>query len=135
MTSATGQGDGRVYRASIASAAIAAAFCATVAAAMVLDELRLRRVDIENAPELVSIRQAMQVSPASDLLKLEYRKADQRVRQQFIAAQTRIDTGRYLLAAALAAMLVAAGMAVAARRRPFLPGRAGVRRSRRPAKG
>ncbi len=124
--SSTENSDSRVYRASSASAVIAGAFCLTVLAAMVVDQVRISRLDPLNAPELLAMRKKLTAEPNNEPLKKDIRNTDQRVRQQFAAWQARIETGRYLLLVGIAVLLTAGGLAVAARKRPSLPPMAGI---------
>jgi outer membrane protein assembly factor BamB len=115
-----------VYRASFASAVIAGAFCLTVLGAMIVDEVRMSRLAPLNSPELLAMQKKLTTDPDNESLKKDIRSTDQRVRQQFAASQARTETGRYLLLVGVAVMLLAGGLAVAARKRPSLPPKAGV---------
>ena len=126
MSTPTENRDSKVYRACFASTVIAGAFCLTVLAAMVVDQVRISRLDPLNAPELLAMRKKLTTDPDNESLKKEIRNTDQRVRQQFAAWQARIETGRYVLLVGVALMLLAGGLAVAARKRPALPPKAGV---------
>jgi outer membrane protein assembly factor BamB len=118
--------DSRVYRAAFTSAVIAGAFCLTVLAAMVVDEVRMSRLDPLNSPELLAMRKKLTAEPNNEQLKKEIRSADQRVRQQFAASQVRSEMGRYLLLVGIAVVLLSGGLAVAAKKRPALPPKAGL---------
>ena len=126
MSSPTENRDSKVYRASFASAVIAGAFCLTVLAAMVVDEVRISRLDPLNSPELLAMEKKLVTDPKNESLKQEIRKTDQGVRQQFAASRARTQMGRYLLLVGVAVVLLSGGLAVAARKRPSLPPKAGV---------
>jgi outer membrane protein assembly factor BamB len=115
----------RMYRASVASAVIAGVFSLTVLASMVYDHMRVVRLDPINTPQLAAMRETLDAQPGNEALKKDIRLLDQGIRRQAAAVQERIETGRYLLLAGVAIMLLSAGLAVAARKSPPRPPKVG----------
>lgn len=119
---------GRLARTCIATAVLAAAFCAVVAALGLYDWLQLRRGDYLNDPRLSQLRARIVADEpsrpsaprdnAQPNLREEYRQLDHHLRAQYQVRVDRLQSGRLLLVGGAVLLAMTIGAAKLARVAP-----------------
>lgn len=111
----------RLYRPAVAAGAVAVLFCLGVGAVMVWDAARVNVLDPLNTPALKEMKARLVLQPGDEPLRKQIRELDLQVRREYVARRWQLERGRYLLAGGVAAFLLFAGLAVAARKRAPMP--------------
>ena len=95
----------------LTTAAVAAAFCVLVCAALIYEHFQARPIDLLQAETVQRLKERLQATPTSEELKQQIREADLKLRNRFFNQLALTRSGGWLLFAGLVAFLISAKQA------------------------